>query len=137
MNDRAYGRKEDQARGQGDLKHAYDGVQPWAIELVLQRMGVPVEYVAHQAELVRRTRTAVITPFGVTDRFKRASGLPQGGTHSCALWNAFIDLMAEMQEGMIMTRQQGVCCSSHTKSMARWQPLSCHHQLHAHKQRTT
>jgi hypothetical protein len=30
MNDRAYLRKEDQARGQGDLKHAYDGVQQWA-----------------------------------------------------------------------------------------------------------
>ena len=29
MNDRAYLRKEDQARGQGDLKHAYDGVQQW------------------------------------------------------------------------------------------------------------
>ena len=39
MNDRAYLRKEDQARGQGDLKHAYDGVQQWAVELVLLRMG--------------------------------------------------------------------------------------------------
>ena len=27
MNDKAYLKKEDQARGQGDLKHAYNGVQ--------------------------------------------------------------------------------------------------------------
>jgi hypothetical protein len=43
MNVRAYLRKEDQARGQGDLKHAYDGVQQWAVEVVLMRMGVPEE----------------------------------------------------------------------------------------------
>ena len=29
MTDRAYLEKEDQARGHGDLKHAYDGVQQW------------------------------------------------------------------------------------------------------------
>ena len=44
MNDRAYLNKEDQARGQGDLKHAYDGVQQWAVEVVLMRMVVPDEY---------------------------------------------------------------------------------------------
>ena len=32
MNDRAYLKKEDHARGQMDLKHAYDGVQQWAVE---------------------------------------------------------------------------------------------------------
>ena len=32
MNDRAYLNKEDQARDQGDLKHAYDGVQQWVVE---------------------------------------------------------------------------------------------------------
>jgi hypothetical protein len=37
---------------------------------------------------------------GVTEKFRRASGLPQGGTHSCALWNGFIDIMAEMQHEM-------------------------------------
>jgi hypothetical protein len=46
------------------------------------------------------TRTAVITPFGVTEKIRRASGLPQGGTHSYALWNGFIDIMAEMQHDM-------------------------------------
>ena len=100
MNDRAYLRKEDQARGQGDLKHAYDGVQPWAVELVLLRLGVPKEFVKYQSKLSACTRTAVITPFEVTEKFRRASGLPQGGTHSCALWNGFIDIMAEMQHGM-------------------------------------
>ena len=43
------------------------------------------------------TRTAVIIPFRVTEKSRRASGLPQGHTHSCALWNGFIDIMAEMQ----------------------------------------
>ena len=106
MNDRAYLRKEDQARGQGDLKHAYDGVQQWAVEVVLMRMGVPEEYVRYQAKLALLTRTAVITPFGVTEKFRRASGLPQGGTHSCALWNGFIDIMAEMQHEM--AKRKGV-----------------------------
>ena len=106
MNDRAYLRKEDQARGQGDLKHAYDGVQPWAVELVLRRMGVPAEFVKYQSRLTFLTRTAVITPFGVTEKFRRASGLPQGGTHSCAVWNGFIDIMAEMQHGM--AKEKGV-----------------------------
>ena len=36
MNDRAYPKKEDQARGQRDLKHAYDGLQQWAVEVVLR-----------------------------------------------------------------------------------------------------
>ena len=39
MNDRAYLKKDDQTRGQGDLKHAYDGVQQWAVEVVLMRWG--------------------------------------------------------------------------------------------------
>ena len=39
MNDRAYLKEEDQARGQGGVKHAYDGVQQWAVELLLLRMG--------------------------------------------------------------------------------------------------
>ena len=43
MDDRAYLQKEDQARGQGDLTHAYDGVQQWAVEVILRRMGVPEE----------------------------------------------------------------------------------------------
>ena len=67
--------------GQGDLKHAYDGVQQWAVEVVLMRMGVPEEYVQYQTKLAALTRTAVITPFGVnTEKFicRRASGLPQG-----------------------------------------------------------
>ena len=106
MNDRAYLRKEDQARGQGDLKHAYDGVQQWAVEVVLMRMGVPEEYVQYQTKLAVLTRTSVITPFGVTEKFRRASGLPQGGTHSCALWNGFIDIMAEMQHEM--AQEKGV-----------------------------
>jgi ribonuclease HI len=106
MNDRAYLNKEDQARGQGDLKHAYDGVQQWAVEVVLMRMGVPDDFVRYQTKLTVQTRTAVITPFGVTDKFRRASGLPQGGTHSCALWNGFIDIMAEMQHGM--AKEKGV-----------------------------
>jgi hypothetical protein len=59
-------------------------------------MGIPVEYVQYQAKLAVLTRTAVITPFEVTEKSRRASGLPQGGTHSCALWNGFIDIMAEM-----------------------------------------
>ena len=86
MNDRAYLNKEDQARGQGDLKHAHDGVQQWAVEVVLVRvrvgpMGVPKEYVQYQLKLTALTRTAVTTPVGVTEKCRRASGLPQRGTH--------------------------------------------------------
>ena len=58
---------------------------------LLMRMGMPDEYVEYQTKLTVQTRTAVITPFGVTEKSRRASGLPQGGTHSCALWNGFID----------------------------------------------
>ena len=73
-NDRAYLQKEDQARGQGDLKHAYDGVQQWAVEVVLRRMGVPEEHVQYQTKLVVLTRTAVITPLGS----QRSSGKLKG-----------------------------------------------------------
>jgi hypothetical protein len=68
------------------------------------RMGVPDEYVRYQTKLIVQTRTAVITPFGVTNKSRGASGLPQGGTHSCALWNGFIDIMAEMQHGMAVEK---------------------------------
>ena len=60
---------------------AYDGVFQWVVELVLAIKGVPVEYIAYLAELMERTETAVITPFGLTEWFKRVCGLPQGGTH--------------------------------------------------------
>ena len=50
MDDRAYPNKEGQARGQGDLAHAYDGVQQWAVEVVLMRTGVPDEYVQYQTK---------------------------------------------------------------------------------------
>ena len=78
----------------------------WAMEVVLMRMGVPEEYVQHQTTLAGLTRTSVITPFGVTEKFKRASGLPQGGTHSCALWNGFNDIMTEIQHEM--AQEKGV-----------------------------
>ena len=64
------------------------------------RMGVPDEFVRYQTKLTVHTRTAVITPFEVTEKFRRAPGLPQGGTHSCAPWNGFIDIMAE-EKGVI------------------------------------
>ena len=35
----------------GDLKHAYDGVQQWAVEVVLMRMRVPDEYAQYQSKL--------------------------------------------------------------------------------------
>ena len=31
------------------------------------------EFVKYQTKLTKQTRTAVITPFGVTDKFRRAS----------------------------------------------------------------
>ena len=65
MNGRAHLNKEDQARGQSDLKHAYDGVQKWAVEVVLMRMGVLDEYVRYQTKLTIHTRTAVVTPLGL------------------------------------------------------------------------
>ena len=34
------------------------------------------------------------------EKFRRAAGLPQGGTHNCAMWNAFVDTMTDMQNGM-------------------------------------
>ena len=49
------------------MKHACDGVEQWALEVVLTRMGMPEEYVQYQAKLTMLTRTSVITPFGVTD----------------------------------------------------------------------
>ena len=45
------------------------------------------------------------TPFGVAEKSRRASRLPQGGTHSCALWNGSSDIMAEMRHEM--ARQKG------------------------------
>ena len=56
MNDRAYLNKEDQARGQGDLKHAYED------EVVLMRMGVPEEYVRYQTKLVKCTVRGIKPP---------------------------------------------------------------------------
>ena len=73
---------------------------------VAKKDGIPEEYVQYYAKVAVLTRTAVFTPSGVTEEFRRASGLPQGGTHSCAMWNGFIDVMAEMQHEM--ARQKGV-----------------------------
>ena len=106
MNDTAYLKTEDPARGAGDLKGAYDEVQQWTVDVVLRRMGIPEKYVQYQAKLGVLTRTAAIAPFGVTEKFRRASGLPQGGTHSCSLWNGFIDIMAEMRHEM--SEERGV-----------------------------
>ena len=64
--------KEDQTRGQGDLKHAYDGVQQWALVVVLMSRGMPDGYVRYQTKLTVQARTVVITPFGVTEKFRRA-----------------------------------------------------------------
>ena len=55
-------------------------------------MGVSGGHARYQTKLAVQTRATVITPFGVTEKFRRASGLPQGGTPSCALWNGFIDI---------------------------------------------
>ena len=106
MGEKAYQYKEDQARGQGDLEHAYDSVFQWAVELTMLRMGLPADYVEYLAVLMREARTATITPFGLTDWIRRAAGLAQGGPHSCAQWNALIDVMAEMQRGL--ARADGV-----------------------------
>ena len=50
------------------------------------------------------TRTSVVIPFVVTEKFRRTSGLSQGGTHSCALQNGFIDIMSEMQHEMVQEK---------------------------------
>ena len=79
MGQRAYQANEDQARWQGNLEHAYDSAFQWAVELTLLRLGVGEEYAEYAAELIRTSKTAVITPFGLTEWFQRAAGLPQGG----------------------------------------------------------
>ena len=58
------------------MEHAYDGVQQWAVEVVLMGKGMSGEYVQYQIKLTVQTRTAVILPFGVTEKFRRASRLP-------------------------------------------------------------
>jgi hypothetical protein len=75
MGERAYQYKEDQARGQGDLEHAYDSVFQWAVELTMMRLGLSTDYVEYLAVLMRESRTATITPFGMTDWVRRAAGL--------------------------------------------------------------
>ena len=59
-------------------------------------------YVQYQTKLTVQTRTAVITPFGVTGNFRRAPGLYHKEAHTAVqvLWNGFVDIMAEMQHGM-------------------------------------
>ena len=57
MNGIAYSKKEDQARGQGDLTHAYDGVQQWAVDVVLMGVGMPEEDVQYQTKLAALSRS--------------------------------------------------------------------------------
>ena len=68
--------------------------------MVQLRMGLPGEYVEYTAKLAAGKQTAVITPFGITERFRRAAGLPQGGTESCALFDGVMDILADMQDRM-------------------------------------
>jgi hypothetical protein len=107
MNEQAYRVKEDQARGQYDLQHAFDGVYWWAVEMVLMIKGLEDDYLDYQAKLIRDTETAVITPFGITEFFRRLAGLPQGGTHSPALFNGFMVIMPKMQKALAI--EKGAC----------------------------
>lgn len=75
MNEHAYKYKIDQARGQGDLKRAFDGVFPWVVELILLRLGVSAEFVDYQMELIRQTNTAV--------GGRHCSGNPEGSCVGC------------------------------------------------------
>ena len=61
-------------------------------------MGVP-DVVSDQAGSANRDNND-LPPFGVMERSRRTARLPQGGIHSGALLNGFIDIMAEMQHGM-------------------------------------
>lgn len=60
----------------------------------------------YQTKLTTPIKPAIITPIGVTEKFRRASGLSKGSTHRCTMWNVVIDIMAKVQHGI--TREKGV-----------------------------
>ncbi len=45
MNEQACRMREDQARGQYDLEHAFDGVYAWVVEVVLMMKGLGEDYI--------------------------------------------------------------------------------------------
>jgi hypothetical protein len=99
-SEESFRNKTDQARGQGDLKRAYDSVFQWFLESALLRAGLPKEFVRQEAALMLAKLTKLITAFGLTESLKRAAGLPQGGTESCAQFNAVMDVLACMMEDL-------------------------------------
>lgn len=103
-NEECYRSKVDQAKGQGDLRRAYDSVYQWVVESALLRLGLPEEFVRYEADLMRDKETRLITAFGLTSAFRRAAGLPQGGTESCQQFNAVMDMLACAQEAMATER---------------------------------
>lgn len=107
LNEESWRTKVSHGRAQGDLKHAYDQVQHWMVELAQLRLGVPMAHVEHDivARLTQGKLTAVITPFDLSEWFRRGSGLPQGAPESCPLFDAVMDMLADMQDAMC--REQG------------------------------
>jgi hypothetical protein len=86
MGEEAYLHKIDYGDAEVDSEKAFDSPTPEAVAIMQRAMGVPEWRVEQELERKRQTNTRVITPFGLTERFRRVQGIAQGGTSSPAIW---------------------------------------------------
>jgi hypothetical protein len=74
-----------------DLTKAYDMVETWALDEVLKKMGLPKDFRELMSDINTGTEVAIITDFGVTERFISTRGVRQGCPLSPVLFCMFLE----------------------------------------------
>ena len=94
LSEESYRKKGGMGEAETDSERAFDAPSPEAIAISQKRLAVPQWKIDADMRRKKRTRTRVITPFGLTAEFHRVQGIAQGGAGSPAEWLMLIDSLA-------------------------------------------
>jgi hypothetical protein len=74
-----------------DTKKAFDSVGKKALEMTLERIGIPSKLTKIILEMREKRSADVITKYGITQEYRIKDGLDQGDPMSPLLWKIFYD----------------------------------------------
>ena len=79
-----------------DFKKAYDSVHLDALWAVLQRQGVPLQFIHLLKDWASKRRAQVRVNGELSEPFPMSKGVPQGDPLSCLLYNLFTDSLSRL-----------------------------------------
>jgi len=78
-----------------DISKAYDSISVTVLEICMERLKIPYQFISIIKNLLKDRSNRVITFYGLTDEYKVNDGIDQGDAISPLLWRIFYDPLLE------------------------------------------